>query len=99
MYTYTITFYENIKVEKARQGLLVFLEVFYDSTKAMICPTSHDSESEVLFFSDGVSAPRFAEVETIIAISEYKTNQFLDIVNNILNQDIIEKIKLSYSRN
>jgi len=96
MYVYTITFYENIMVEKARQGLLLFLEVFYDSTKAMVCPIGGTKESDVLFFSDGVKAERHTLVETLINVPEQKMMQFVHIINTILNQSVIEKIKLSY---
>ncbi len=103
MYVYTITFTENIMVEKARQGLLLFLEVFYDSTKAMICPISGTndsgtSDSDILFFADGVQAQRHTMVETLIEVHESKLLRFVEIINNILNQSIIDKIKLQYIR-
>ena len=84
MYVYTITFCEGIMVEKARQGLLLFMEVFYDSTKAMVCLSGGGKDSEILFFEDGVVAPRHALVETIINIDHIKLKQILNIIFNIL---------------
>jgi len=96
MYVYTVTFAENVVVEKARQALLLFLEVFYDSTKTMICTAGGDRESELLFLSDDAESPRHTLVETGISIHEDKMQQLIDIVNTILKMYIIEKIKVSF---
>lgn len=98
MYIYTITFNETIKVEKARQGLLLFLEIFYDSTKAMVCPISVDKNSEILYFSDGVNSPKHTLIESTLDLNEETMSNFATIVNKMLKKNIIQKVKLSYKK-
>lgn len=83
-------------VEKARQGLLLFLEVFYDSTKAMVCPVGGDKSSEILFLEDGIKSPKHAQVETLVSVADQKMMQFVHMINTIIGINVIEKIKLSY---
>lgn len=95
-YVYTITFQKFITVHEARQALLLFLEVFYDSTKEMICSISNHEDSELLYFSNGVESPKYALTESKILVNNKKLIQFTTIVNTILKELIIDKVKVSF---